>query len=191
MAKLLDDASWHIEDADSQHPELDPEAEADVSARFAYAGAHIALFCRWGLAKGFGSGVTSVAILNPEDGSIFQEDYSDDARLLIAGETSPSEFMETVFDWKLFSNAFSDEIVPFAETYCGAFRGLYDWDMNRAAKGDYSWRAEDCDFDDYCQLIDRRFTSYKKDGAKAVRRRNGLMRLFGLSGPPPANWRPN
>lgn len=177
MATKLDDVDWHLDDATTRYPELGG-ADEDAAARAcAHAGAHIALFLRWGLGRGMGPRVAAYEAADP-------------AGRVASGEMSGTDFMETIADWKLYDDVFADEIRAFSEAYYG-LSGLYPWDVGRAVTGDYSWCEADCDFAGFSGLVDRRLEAFRRDGRKAVTKPGFLARLFGAKGPAPADWRPS
>ncbi|MEO1776477.1 MAG: hypothetical protein AAFS07_16145 [Pseudomonadota bacterium] len=177
-SQKLDDVDWHIESAESAHPDLDPADEVTHPEILGHAGAHIALFARWGLSRGTGPMIEEWGV-------------GEAAAKVAAGEMSGSTFMDQEADWKLFSGLFDEETRAFANAYYGGMSGLYPWDVNRAVDGDFTWREADCDFADFSQLVDRRLAEFRAGGAAAVRRAGALKRLFGAAGPQPACWGPH
>jgi len=176
-AVKLDDRDWHIEDAVAQNLHIDQETEAGAAAAFAHAGAHMALYLRWGLGPGLGPRIAAY-----EAGEAGEAGG--------AGGMTGTRFMEEIADWTLYSDVSVPEIQAFSEVCYGVFRGLYAHDVGRAVKGDYGWREEEADFSTFAAMVDGRLGVYRSAGDAAVQRPGVLGRLLGGEGPAPAGWRP-
>lgn len=143
----IDDASWHIGSIDENLSEED---------RWDLATTHMGLLVRWCFLRGF-------EVTEEEDfGEIIDDRERNLLKRVKTGESTGTQYLGSVNDYKLTSDLFSATIRPFLWAYCRKEPMQFLIDYDRIFGPDvYRCRERDFDFSLFCKMMDERLSEYR------------------------------